>query len=179
MEIQFAKKTNAVNFVKSCINFITLLSTSNITLMKPLRSKSLPICQIMLWTTLTKTFPKLTPVRTCWYVKDFLLIFFSLLFLYSNGHMHTFRVNLADNYCKGSWLILNGWRLPNLHTFFFRVCVDAMLYHWWKWKTRKHRSNKQDKDKQTHRQKADELMCVGKRWGFLLCINLQVSVQYQ
>ena len=43
MEVQFAKKTNAFNFVKSCINYITLLSTSNITLMKPLRNKSLPI----------------------------------------------------------------------------------------------------------------------------------------
>ena len=48
MEIQFGKKTTAVDFVKSCINYITLLSTSKITLMKPLRSKSLPIRQIML-----------------------------------------------------------------------------------------------------------------------------------
>ena len=112
--------------MKSCINYITLLSTSNITLMKPLRSKSLPIRQIMVWITLTKTFPKLTPVQTCWYVKDFL---FSLHFFYSDGYMHSFRVTLAENYCKRSWLILNCWRLPkyNLHIFFFQsVCTVWM-----------------------------------------------------
>ena len=119
MKIQFAKKATAFNFLKSCINYITLLRTSNITLVKPLRIKSLPICQIMLWITLTKTFPKLTPVHTCWYVKDFL---FSLHFFYSNGHMYTFRVTLADNCCKGSWLILKCWRLPNWLFFFQSVC---------------------------------------------------------
>ena len=132
MEIQFAKKTSAVNFVKSCINYINLLSTSKITLMKPLRNKSLPIHQIILWITLTKTFPKLTPVHTCWYVKDFL---FSSHFLYSNGHRHTFRVTLADNYCKGSCLILNCQRLPNLHFFFQSVCrcnvVSLMKVEGW------------------------------------------------
>ena len=48
--------------------------------------------------------------------------YFLCNFLYSNGHMHTFRVTVADNYCKGSCLILNCQRLPNLHIF-FSACV--------------------------------------------------------
>ena len=133
MEIQFAKNlTNAVNFVKSCINYITLLNTSKITSMKSLRSKSLPISLMMLWIILTKTFPKLTPIHTYWYVKDFL---FTLHLFYSNGHLYTFRVTLADNYCKGSCLILNCQRLPNLHFFFQSVCrcnvVSLMKVEGW------------------------------------------------
>ena len=87
MEIQFSKKATAFNFLKSCINYITLLRTSNITLMKPLRIKSLPICQIMLWITLTKTFPKLTPVHTCWYVKDFLFSSQFLVFQWAHAYI--------------------------------------------------------------------------------------------
>ena len=66
-----------------------------------------------------KNLPKANTYPRCWYVKDLL---FSLHLFYSNLHFHTFRVTLGDNYCKGSWLILKCWRLPNLH-FFFSECV--------------------------------------------------------
>ena len=74
MEIQFAKKTNAVNFVKSCINYITLLNTSKITSMKPLRSKSL----IDVMNYFDKNLPK---ADTCPHllICERLLIFFAFL----------------------------------------------------------------------------------------------------